>query len=308
MKVAHAAAMAVVAVALAARPAFAWDELGHRVVARIAWDHMTPAARAAAVRLLANAPANSGIQALAATVPGADRGRELFVMAAVWPDLIRSREAVGNVYAHADWHYVNFFWEQQTPGGPAIDRPDRTDGQLLAQLPRLAATVADAAATDSARSLALAWVLHLVGDAHQPLHNSARITAQDPNGDRGGNLFLLGGLYPRSNLHGYWDGQVGMNEPWLGPVDEAGYVGEAAERVARRYTPGWARRRRLPGQYEEWSREGLRVAKTTIYPAWLVRGQPAPDRYQAVAWAAAEPRLALAGYRIADLLNRALGG
>jgi len=85
-------------------------------------------------------------------------------------------------------------------------------------------------------------------------------------------------------------------------------VGEAAERVARWYTPGWARRRLLPGQYEEWSREGLRVAKTTIYPVWLVRGQPAPDRYQAVAWAAAEPRLALAGYRIADLLNRALGG
>ena len=223
MKLGRVGAAALVALGLAARPAYAWDELGHRVVARIAWDHLTPRAQAAAVRLLMNAPASSGIPALASDAMEAERGRELFVMAAVWPDIIRSSSYVGNRYAHSNWHYVNFFWEQRVPGGPPIDRPDRgTDGELLNQLPRLAATLADPAAGDSARSLALAWVLHLVGDAHQPLHNSARITPQDPQGDRGGNLFLLGGLYPRSNLHGYWDALVGFSEPWgVGDTSEA---------------------------------------------------------------------------------------
>jgi hypothetical protein len=308
MKLRRVAAVAVAALGLGATPAYAWDELGHRVVARIAWDQLTPAARAGVVRQLMHAPANSGIPALAANVMDADRGRELFVMAAVWPDIIRSSSSVGNRYAHANWHYVNFFWEQRVPGGPAIDHPDRTDGDLLKQLPQLAATLADPAASDSARSLALAWVLHLVGDAHQPLHNSARITPQDPQGDRGGNLFLLGGLYPRSNLHGYWDGIIGFSEPWrAGDRDEAAYVGRVAAGLERRYPAAWSRTRLLPGEYERWSREGVAIAQRTLYPAWLVRGQPAPERYQAIAWSTAQPRLALAGYRIAELLNRVFG-
>lgn len=308
MRVGRVVAAALVALGLASTPAFAWDEVGHRVVARIAWDHMTPAARAAAVRLLSNAPANSGILGLVGPdVPGADRGRELFVMAAYWPDIIRSRGTLGYPYAHSDWHYVNFFWAQQTPGGPVVDEPGRTDGQLLNQLPRLAATLADATASDSARSVALAWILHLVGDAHQPLHNSARITPQDPQGDRGGNLFLLGGIYPRNNLHGYWDALVGLSEPWtVSDRNEGGYIGRISARLARRYTPSWARSRLLPSRFEEWSREGVRIAQTTAYPVWLARGQPAPARYLPYAWGAAQPRITLAGYRLADVLNRGL--
>lgn len=309
MKLGRVAAAALVAVGMMSRPAYAWDELGHRVVARIAWDRMTPQARAGAVRLLMAAPANTGLRELVPAGLGADeRGRELFVLASVWPDVIRSRSHVGNRYAHSDWHYVNFFWEQRTPGGPIIDRPDRTDGQLLNQLPGLARTVGDAQASDSARAVALAWVLHLVGDAHQPLHNSARITPQDTAGDRGGNLFLLGGLYPRNNLHAFWDAIVGFNAPWTGSGDEATYVGGIAGRLETRYGSSWARTRLLPGEFQAWSKEGVRVAQQSAYPAWLVRGQVAPPRYNDVVWSAAQPRLALAGYRLADVLNRALGG
>lgn len=309
MKLGRVAAAALLAVGMTSRPAHAWDELGHRVVARIAWDNMTPQARANAVRLLMAAPANTGLHGL---VPGGlsdeERGRELFVMAAVWPDVIRGRGHVGNRYAHGDWHYVNFFWEQRTPGGPIVDRADRTDGQLLNQLPGLVRTVGDAQASDSARAVALAWVLHLVGDAHQPLHNSARITPQDTAGDRGGNLFLLGGLYPRNNLHAFWDAIVGFNARRTGAGDETVYVGGIAGRLETRYRLSWARTRLIPGQFETWSKEGVRLAQRRAYPAWLVRGQPAPDRYNDLVWAEAQPRLALAGYRLADALNRALGG
>jgi hypothetical protein len=308
MKLRRVGAAALLALGLGATPAYAWDELGHRVVARIAWDNLTPQARAAAVRLLMAAPANSGIPALAFDARPEDRARELFVLAAVWPDIIRSPSYVGSRYAHSNWHYVNFFWEQRFPGGPPIDRPDKPrDGELLAQLPRLASTLGDPAAGDSARSLALAWILHLVGDAHQPLHNSARITPQDPQGDRGGNLFLLGGLYPRSNLHAYWDAIVGYSVPWhTGDRNEADYVGRVAVRLERSYTPAWARSRVRPGEFEQWSLEGVALAKRSLFPVWLVRGQPAPAAYQPLAWGAAQPRLALAGYRVAELLNRAL--
>ncbi|HEU4560221.1 MAG TPA: S1/P1 nuclease, partial [Longimicrobium sp.] len=121
-------------------------------------------------------------------------------------------------------------------------------------------------------------------------------------------LFLLGGLYPRNNLHAFWDAIVGFNAPWTGSGGEAAYVGGIAGRLETRYRPSWARTRLLPGEFQAWSREGVRMAQQRAYPAWLVRGQPAPQRYNDVVWTEAQRQLALAGYRLADVLNRALGG
>lgn len=288
-------------------PAYAWDELGHRVVARIAWDHMTPAARQHAIRLLQSAPPGSGIaELMPRTGPMEERQREWFVVTAVWADMIRDREHPGARYAHADWHYVNWFWEVG-PNGRPRDRPDvPRAGQLIDQMQRISRTLGSASVPDSAEAIDLAWLLHLGGDSHQPLHNSARITAEDPEGDRGGNSFRLAGLYPFNNLHAYWDALVGPAFPWRAEYrSEADYVGSIAQQIARRWPLGRMRRQLLPGEIERWSEEGVRVAQRTAYD--LRRNEAAPPRYRRAAWAAAEPRLALAGYRLADMLNRSLG-
>lgn len=294
--------------ALWSTPAHAWDELGHRVVARIAWDHMTPAARARAIELLQSAPPGSGIAALRPqTGTEEERMREWFAHASVWPDLIRDREHPGSVYAHSDWHYVNFFWEQG-PRGP-VDRPDLPRaGLLIDQVQRISRTLENPSVPDSSKAVDLAWVLHIVADGHQPLHNNARVTAEDPEGDRGGNSFRLAGLYPNNNLHAYWDGLVGPAFAWRpGDRSEADYVGRIAREIAAHHPPARLNERVLPGQFETWSREGVRIAQNTAYPTWLRRGERAPERYRPHAWRAAEPRIALAGYRLADLLNRTLG-
>lgn len=289
-------------------PAHAWDELGHRVVARIAWDHMTPAARQNAVRLLQAAPPNSGIaELMPRTGTMEERQREWFVWAAVWSDMIRDREHPGARYAHADWHYVNFFWEQM-PDGTRRDRPDLPRaGFLIDQMERIGTTLGNASVPDSARAIDLMWALHLAGDGHQPLHNNARITAQDPEGDRGGNSFRLAGLYPFNNLHAFWDGLVGASMPWAAADrSEADYVGSIAQRLAAEYPQSRMRGQLEPGEFEEWSREGFRIAQRVAYTG-VVRDQRAPASYRVSAWNAAEPRIALAGYRLADLLNRTLG-
>ena len=207
----------------------------------------------------------------------------------------------GDRYAHSNWHYVNFFWEQRFPGGPVIPRPDKPlDGHLLNQLPGLAATVGNAQAGDSARSVALAWVLHLVGDAHQPLHNSARITPQDPQGDRGGNLFLLAGMYRAE----------------LTPLDAlVGFASRAP--VTRRaatlpLAAGWrgatrpvCRGRMLPSGSSS-GRAGGRARRADGLPR-LAGARPPARRVPDRRGTAAQPRLALAGYRIAELLNRMPG-
>jgi hypothetical protein len=61
----------------------------------------------------------------------------------------------------------------------------------------------------------------------------------------------------------------------------------------------------FPGEYPRWSREGVRVAQNTAYAT--PEGQRPTTRYRRIAWDAAEPRIALAGYRLADMLNTALG-
>jgi hypothetical protein len=302
-----AAALALACVGATATPAYAWDELGHRVIARIAWENMTPQARATAVRLLMNAPEGAGLASLMpATGTLEERQRELFVWAAVWPDLIRGRQHPGNRFAQSDWHYVNFFWEQR-PDGVRVDRDDKgTAGELLNQLARIRGELAQPSRADSLRAVDLAWAMHLVGDAHQPLHNNARITAEHPDGDRGGNSFRLQGPYPYSNLHAYWDALVGISVPWApGDRTEAEYVGSIAQRLQREWPRARLARQVLPGEYERWSREGLRIAQNTAYNT--PEGQRPSARYRRIAWNSVEPRLALAGYRLAEMLNRALG-
>src|ERR1700758_3364100 len=55
----------------------------------------------------------------------------------------------------------------------------------------------------SANDRSMVWLMHMVGDIHQPLHCLTRVSATHPDGDRGGNLVLLNG--PAKNLHFFWD-------------------------------------------------------------------------------------------------------
>ena len=214
---------AVILLALAVPPsASAWNGTGHQIVARIAWDTMTPTVRERVVALLQAAPSNACLAELMPTDsrPIAARRREFFLRASTWADTLRPGDDGGRActrFHRSEWHYVNFFW-QGVSGATGADRPaDRSDmrpapANVVAQLPLLRALATCAAprcgTTTAERAIALAWILHLVGDIHQPLHTSARVTGRldERQGDQGGNLFILDPGPPILRLHGYWDG------------------------------------------------------------------------------------------------------
>src|SRR5579863_5171465 len=163
--------------------AFAWGPQGHRTVGAIADRLVTPAARAQVTQLLA-----ADLDRF-----GNPSGRTTLESVAVWADEIR-----GTAADRPRWHY------DDVPLCASAPRESYCAGGQCnsAQLERLTAVLADSHADLRTRNEALKWIVHLVGDMHQPLH------AAD-NDDRGGNgvQVALAGVKTRGreSLHRAWD-------------------------------------------------------------------------------------------------------
>lgn len=309
----------LVAAFLLAPSAFAWNFTGHQVVAGIAWDNMTEKARAKSIAILEAAPADACLRDLFPTDdrPLAERQREFFMRAATWPDLVRPAKDDTRPctrFHHPNWHFINYFWQGTsgaTGGNAPQDRPDVETPEVNA-VERLAffrpfVTCDQAACGTSAadRAVTLPWILHLVGDLHQPLHTSARTTSQpdELQGDQGGNLFKTGTGERPPSLHGFWDGiidrsiQRGADEPNMAYLNRViGLV------VADR--PRQSLASRLNADAKSYSLEGLTTTKALIYPSTLERGVQPPESYRKMAFETSETELALAGYRLAEMLNQ----
>lgn len=279
-----------------------WNATGHEVIAAIAWNHLTPAARTKAVELLRNGPPQAHLGDLEpATGTPVEKARALFVAAATWSDLIRSRAVPSHAYDHGTWHYADYFWKEKD--GKIVTMPEMGPDHENA-VERISAMegVLAAPGADSSRAIALAWLEHLVGDIHQPLHASARVTPALPKGDRGGNDFKLGG-YP-NNLHAYWDGILDQMQPPSG--DRAADVDEWAARIEQRVPITGFTAAQLDAGVDEWAKESVDISERVLYPATLAEHAPPGDDYRRMADATAEQRIALAGYRLAAVLNKLL--
>ena len=299
-------AIPLLAAQLAATPAFAWDEIGHEVIARIAWEGMTPRARAAAVALLTNAPELSSLLELYPAQGSRTLGdRTFFVEASTWADIVRDQKFPERrqAYHRAPWHYVNYFFED-TPEGPR-DRPDLPPdtAHIVERLDALEDAVVNLDRPSELRAIDLAWILHMVGDIHQPLHTTARVTPETPRGDQGGNLFPLDG---RNTLHGYWDGAIRRNFDRQPGESEHAYVERIARTIMDHHPPARFAGELNPGQYEQWARAGFATSKAQVYGT--PPGQAPSEEYGRATYTTAERAAALAGYRLANLLNRILAG
>src|ERR1051325_3148327 len=155
MTTSRSTSVALLSAALLALPGSArWDAAGHRTVAAIAWEHMTPRARARAVALLLHGPALANLASLRpAEGSEAARDRALFLNAATWADLVRNRDQAWHVYHHATWHYADFYWDAEN--GQPQDIPDTGPDSLNAaeRIVALGATLADSGAAHARGAL-----------------------------------------------------------------------------------------------------------------------------------------------------------
>jgi hypothetical protein len=292
----------LVALAVPCHTAQAWDWTGHRTVARIAWNHMTPSARAKAVALLRQAPADSRIPTLGAQTSSAIRARELFVTTATWPDLVRSGTLAK--YSNPAWHFSDNFWKVDNGKVISVPNPVADTADAGRKLAAFANLLTSHTGTAAEQAIDLAWVLHLMGDIHQPLHTSSRVSSASPQGDRGGNAFPVTiPPYPDGNLHSLWDDDLRAHTPRKASEDTATYIGRLASGVEKRFPQTALAKEVGAGSYTTWIADGVALAQANAYTG-IDSGTAASTAYKTKVDQIAVRRVALAGYRLAALLNK----
>jgi hypothetical protein len=269
--------------------ASAWDDTGHMVIAEIAYNHMTPTARAEADRLLK----------VGATSKASD-----FLTSACWADDIRrERRETG------PWHYIDLYFRSDAK--PATHKPDAENAVWA--ISKFKAILKDKSQPEADRAEALRFLIHFVGDLHQPLHTVSRETDVLPAGDAGGNKFPIQapasfvGDYPPRNLHALWDEGCGLF-PSFGrnfrPLDGEGR--EKIETIAHKIERDEPKARKAASNTDpmDWAKEGEGLSKRFVYN--LQEGGTPSDEYLKKGEAISEMRAAQAGYRLAALLNDTL--
>jgi len=272
---------------LIATPAGAYWEFGHQTVAQIAWANIKPTTRTRILALLRQQRLLGTPECKAGTIEDA----------AVWADCIKGiknpdgKQKFGETNA---WHYqdVNICAPFD------LIEPCKDGNCVSAQIVRDAAVLKDRRAPMADRVRALAFLIHFVGDLHQPLHAGEK-------GDKGGNDVKADyGTFTASrlNLHSIWDGYL---------AERAISTGAS---LVRRY-PVAERRSIAAGDVTDWSRESWQVAKDATY-ATAIGGDPCgptPTRVRldnaTIEKLVPTVRLEVkrGGLRLAKLLDQALG-
>ena len=293
-------------------PVLAWDDTGHKLTTYIAWEQMSPQAREKVIKLLLSAPEDSDLSVFYLQDSRSDevKKRELFMIASTWADIIRDRKFKVRYekYHQGDWHYADTFWRETNGKVEVINDFAEPKGKAVEQLFAFDKLLRDATASDADKAIAIAWVLHLGGDIHQPLHTSARVTELEPKGDQGGNLFLLSPKDARGenrlNLHWYWDSIIGRNIPRKNDACDSDYLPAIAKNITKKFPLAKMQSRLELGQFDTWQQEGFRLASTEVFPPNLKRFEVPSESYKKQAFKISQERIALAGYRLGQMLNQ----
>lgn len=274
-------------ICLFAPTAQAWNAAGHRLVAEIAWRQMSTATQAQISNVLRQHPDYPRwIEKARSTAPAA-----LFAEASTWPDSIRNdpryddepsatpSPAIAGLFdqaRHKNWHYVDL----NTQGKAVAGELDRQ----IERLSHVLRSTRDAAEM----SYALPWLLHLLGDIHQPLHVGHAE-------DEGGNQFAIENPFkprqPFGNLHSFWD-------------DLPGPSGLRGQRLAKRASELLASQPApRQGNVALWRQESRQLLAEAYPPT---AGSLLPiitEEFLQHAQAIADRRIVAAGYRLGHLLE-----
>jgi hypothetical protein len=297
-------------------PARAWGCEGHQVVALLAEKHLTPHALEMAKKILADGPIDPSLSRYCK-----EGGIDAMSDASTWPDDIRGIRPEAS-----PWHYIDI------PRGTKLHDVEKfcdpKEGCVTRAIADQLAILRSSEADPRKRADALRFVIHFVGDLHQPLHATT-------NNDQGGNCvpvaFFDALPQPRNpqtesyapNLHGVWDTNI------LAKATSGKTVDQVASDLDESFRGKIAHWQKGPANIDTWAWESYQLAAKKVYGKLPVRipvEAPQPikscaddnhisarmlklnerieDPYQNRAVPIVRERLAQAGARLAMLLNQ----
>jgi len=325
-------AAGAIALSIFSTNVFAWDHPGHMVTAAIAFSEIERARPDLINKLgllFLKHPDTAPFWVAAGEAKGKERVRRMFIECARWPDDSKFTPRDMLTWHTARWAIV----AKDAPAkakAAAEARRGRPAGQALEALALNNEMVANPESPPSERAFGLCWVLHIVGDIHQPMHVSDLFSKDFPTGNAAATMSYV--MDPITNsaipLHILWDSNV-LRVPSLEEVDRN------AQAFMKKYPRSSFRELKAapisdPKAFEKWAKESHQVAVDWAYDLTTLpdpnKDQPAeklvqnmvnfilngvspvkdapklPPGYWEKLQGTAERRITLAGYRIADLM------
>lgn len=291
------------------------------MVAYLAYQQLTQPVRARVATLLAlNPKFQIWNNLIPAATPAGDRPALLFAIAATWADHIKSDSTYsddgsdnGNLpggasssqntgytdkLRHKYWHFINEPFTRDGTTVPAVPDPNiESRIHLFRSVLAIPGT-----GQDALKSYDLVWLLHLVGDVHQPLHAATRVSTAQVNGDAGGNAETVCPTPPCSSkttkrFHAFWDDLPGTAPDVV-----------SAAAAAKKLGPPPAAKAMISDEHE-WMIESFDLAQGEAYRPPVGAGSgpfSLTSKYRNSSQAVMKAQIALAGARLANLLNNEL--
>jgi hypothetical protein len=265
----HLLLLVAVCSILLPRASFGWGREGHQIVATIAEARLSPRAKAGVQELL---------------------GGDSLSDVANWADEIRKERNETST-----WHYVDIPYEMT---GYDKERDGKNGNNVADKIVEFADVLNDRKQPKETRVEALKFLVHFIGDIHQPLHCAER------NEDRGGNTRLVFFMEnPKAvNLHSVWDSVILKQD--MKRLDKKS-VKEYSEMLMSTLDEKLAKKWMGQDPFH-WANEGHDMAVKVVYAGILADGPPPKlgEEYLKAANPAVETQLQKGGVRLADVLNR----
>ncbi len=237
---------------------WAWGQTGHRAVGKVAENHLTKKAKKNINKLL---------------------GTESLALASTWMDEIKS----DSTYDYAnEWHWVTI------PNGQTYAESEKNpNGDVVEAIERMKLILKSDTAPRESKVRALKFLVHLVGDIHQPLHVGK-------GDDRGGNSLKVKWFRSSSNLHRVWDSEI-IDDKQLSYTELAMAVDNATESEVKKWQQGSA---------ADWAHEAM-TYREQVYKTKNPDGMSYEYMYEN--WDLMKNQLEKAGIRLAGILNEIFG-
>jgi S1/P1 Nuclease len=288
-----------------AAPAWAWNFPAHWIAAAIAYQRLTPAVRARVDEVLRHHPDYEKMNFPDAPTDPESRARAAFIHAASWPDEIRNDErfyddthadatptpvlpGFPGMQRHTNWHYINMPFSQDDTRLTPTPTPN-----VVTELRRLLDGLSPTA-DPAAAAYDLPWLIHLVADAHNPIHAGSRVSKEFPMGDGNGSLVFV----PGKTLHGYWDDAASPKEVNYADILKyaKAYMAQQPPPVSSTLNP------------KVWLDDSFKLAKSDVYtfgPESGTKEKPIslPSGYAQNAQKVAKQRLIQSAYLLGSALN-----